>query len=78
MAGATEIQAQREKLLSQIRQLGESWQGAAATALRTLYERWDTQQVQLHATLTEISNAMQQAATHYEESEQRIVKTFQA
>jgi early secretory antigenic target protein ESAT-6 len=78
MAGATEIEAQRKQVQSRIQQLGETWQGSAAMALQSLYERWDAQALSLNETLTEISQAMQQAATNYEAAEQAIVKSFQA
>jgi 6 kDa early secretory antigenic target len=77
MAGATEIEAQRKQVLAKIQQLGETWQGVAAGALQSLYERWDTQAQSLNQTLTEISQAMERAATNYEETEQAVAKTFQ-
>lgn len=75
-AGAAEIDTQRARLLSQIQGLGDSWQGVAATALQSLYARWDANVRALHETLTEIGQAMQTAATNYEGTEASVRSSF--
>lgn len=75
-SGAEEIDAQRQTLLSQIHGLGDSWQGSAATALQTLYEKWDSDVRTLQTTLTEIGQTMQEAATNYETTETGVQRSF--
>lgn len=75
-SGASDIEGQRAALLAKIRGLGDSWQGQAAAALQELYERWDRDAQELMETLQEISQAMRQAATRYEETEVNITRGF--
>lgn len=75
-SGASEIDAQRATLLTQIQGLGDNWQGQASTALQSLYEKWDADVRSLHTTLTEIGQTMQSAATAYEGTESNIRSSF--
>ena len=75
-SGASDIESQRAALLAKIQGLGDSWQGPAASALQELYAKWDSDARALMDTLTEISQAMQQAATRYEETESNVRRGF--
>jgi WXG100 family type VII secretion target len=77
MTGATEIEVHLKQLLSRVQQLGETWEGTAAMALQSLYERWNKEAASLNGTLTEISRSLEQAAANYESAEQAIAKSFQ-
>ena len=69
-------ETKRRALLAKIQGLGDSWQGPAASALQELYAKWDSDARALMDTLTEISQAMQQAATRYEETESNVTREF--
>jgi WXG100 family type VII secretion target len=75
-SGGSEIEQQRTALLGQIQGLGDSWQGTAASALQGLYEKWDSDVRSLMTTLSEIGQAMNQAATQYEETETSVTGMF--
>ncbi len=75
-SGGSEIEAQRTALLGQIQGLGDTWQGTAATALQGLYEKWDSDVRALMTTLSEIGQAMNQAANAYEQTETGVTTTF--
>jgi WXG100 family type VII secretion target len=75
-SGASEIEGQRSALLAQIQGLGDSWQGTAASALQELYAKWDSDARALMETLTEIGQAMQEAATAYEVTEEDVTREF--
>jgi ESAT-6 family protein len=75
-SGASDIESQRGALLTKIQGLGDSWQGPAASALQELYARWDHDARALMETLTEISQAMRQAAIRYDETEGKVAGEF--
>jgi WXG100 family type VII secretion target len=75
-SGGAEIEQQRSTLLGQIQGLGDSWQGTAASALQGLYEKWDSDARALMTTLSEIGQAMNQAAATYEETETSVTGMF--
>lgn len=75
-SGGSEIEAQRTALLGQIQGLGDTWQGTAASALQGLYEKWDSDVRSLMTTLSEIGQAMNQAANQYEATETSVTGTF--
>lgn len=75
-SGANEIETQRAALLSQIQGLGDTWQGAAASALQALYQQWDADIRALQNTLTEIGQTMRTAADAYQTTESGITRSF--
>jgi len=75
-SGAEEINSQLQTLMAQIHGLGDSWQGAAASALQALYEKWNSEAQALQATLVEISQTMQTAAANYETTEAGVQRSF--
>ncbi|MBM2623214.1 WXG100 family type VII secretion target [Actinoplanes sp. LDG1-06] len=75
-AGASEIDSQRAVLLGQIQGLGDTWQGAASSALQSLYAQWDANVRSLHDTLAQIGQTMQAAAASYEGTESAVQRSL--
>lgn len=74
--GASSIEGTLQQLESQVAPLGADWAGVAQQRFLALWEQWQRSSQQLHQSLTEIAQMMQQASAAYESNEQQVAGYF--
>lgn len=75
-AVAEQLRSNAASMLAQIQGLQTSWHGAGANAFADCATRWHHAQIQMEQALDSIALALQQASTHYEQTEAAITGMF--
>lgn len=70
------IQTDVNSMEVQLRQLQESWKGAAGGAFQEVLTQWRSTQAQVEQSLASVRQAMAQASTQYEETENAAAAMF--
>ncbi len=70
------IQNDVNSMETQLRQLQESWKGAAGGAFQEVLTQWRATQAQVEQSLLSVRQAMAQASSQYEETENAATAMF--
>lgn len=73
---AQTIRTEVTGMLGHLRALEGSWQGGASVAFTGLIQQWHGTQLQVEAALEEITQALGQAAEHYQSAEETATRMF--
>jgi len=75
-ASATTISGEVDRMMRQLIDLQNSWQGQGATAFQQVVGDWRTTQERVRAVLSDIEQALAAAGRNYAEAEATAVRMF--
>ena len=75
-SGSTELEGSLAQLKSLVDSMGAEWEGAGSQAFAQLYDQFNTAGLQLRESLAGIATMLNQAAVHYDESEEQVRSSF--